>query len=185
MTLSEDPDRRARRLIWMIWTGFTLVLVWGWVAAPIRQSSDTIPWLVKAPVVALYLMWPLWQGARLALQKLREAPLATWQGRYYAFGSFQIRVLVDEDDRLLIMASDVLDALRIEGRGRRPERIRAIVGRDGLRTVPRTGQLVFTETGMQAWLERNSRQDVARFALWLRTQVSEPHRRMLERGTRH
>ncbi len=35
---------------------------------------------------------------------------------------------------------------------------------------------------MQAWLERSSRRDVARFALWLRTQVSEPHRRMLERG---
>jgi len=75
-----------------------------------------------------------------------------------------------------------LDALGIEGRGRQAERIRAIVGGDGPRTVPGTGQLAFTEMGMQAWLERSSRRDVARFALWLRTQVSEPHRRMLERG---
>ncbi len=166
----------------MIWAGFTVALVWAWVVAPIRESTDAIPWLMKAPLIALYVMWPLWQGGRLVLQKMREAPLAAWQGRYYAFGNFQIRVLVDEDDRLLIVATDVLDALGIEGRGRQAERIRAIVGRDGLRTVPRRGQLAFTETGMQAWLERSSRRDVERFALWLRPQVSEPHRRMLERG---
>ena len=182
MRLDDDPDKRTRRSIWMIWAGFTVALVWAWVVAPIRESTDAIPWLMKAPLIALYLMWPLWQGGRLVLQKMREAPLAAWQGRYYAFGNFQIRVLVDEDDRLLIVATDVLDALGIEGRGRQAERIRAIVGGDGLRTVPGTGQLAFTEMGMQAWLERSSRRDVARFALWLRTQVSEPHRRMLERG---
>jgi len=51
------------------------------------------------------------------LSKMREAPLAPWQGRYYAFDNFQIRVLVDEEDRLLIVAGDVLDALRIIDRG--------------------------------------------------------------------
>jgi len=183
--LNDDPDALMRRGIWLVWAGLTLALVWGWVAAPIRQSSEAIPWLVKAPLIALCLMWPLWRGARLVLLKMREAPLAPWQGRYYAFDNFQIRVLVDEEDRLLIVASDVLDALRIKGRGRQAERIRAITGRDGLRAVPGIGEPVFTEQGMQAWLERNSRRDVARFALWLRTQVSEPHRRMLERGTRH
>ncbi len=89
----------------MIWAGFTVALVWAWVVAPIRESTDAIPWLMKAPLIALYLMWPLWQGGRFVLQKMREAPLAVWQGRYYAFGNFQIRVLVDEDDRLLIVAT--------------------------------------------------------------------------------
>jgi hypothetical protein len=180
--LGDDPDAPTRRWIWLIWAGFTLALVWGWLAAPIHESADAISWLVKAPLIAVDLMWPLWQGARLVLQQMREAPLASWQGRYYEFENFQIRVLVDEEDRLLIVASDVLDALRIKGRGRQPERIRAIAGRDGLRTVPQIGEPVFTEKGMQAWLERNSRRDVARFALWLRTQVSEPHRRRLSKS---
>jgi hypothetical protein len=183
--LGDDPDARTRRWIWLLWAAFTLALVGGWLAAPIHQSADALPWLLKAPLITLDLMWPLWQGARLVLHRMREAPLAPWQGRYYEFENFQVRVLVDEEDRLLIVASDVLDALRIKGRGRQPERIRAITGRDGLRAVPGIGEPVFTEQGMQAWLERNSRRDVARFALWLRTQVSEPHRRMLERGTRH
>jgi len=180
--LGDDPDARTRRWIWLMWAGLTLALVWGWVAAPIRSSTDAIPWLVKAPLIALALMWPLWQGGRLVVQQVREAPLAPWHGRYYAFENFQIRVLVDEENRLLIVASDVLNALRIEGRGRKSERIRAIAGRDGLLTVPGIREPVFTETGLQAWLERSSSRDVARFALWLRTQVSDPHRRMLERG---
>jgi hypothetical protein len=183
--LGGDPDARARRGIWLIWTGLALVLVLAWVVGPIRASRDAVPWLVKAPLIALVLMWPLWQGARLLRHAMRAAPLATWHGRYYEFDNVQIRVLVDEDDRLLIVASDVLDALSIQGRGRDVERIRAVAGRDGLRTVPGMREPVFTENGLQAWLERNSRRDVARFALWLRTQVSEPHRRMLERGTRN
>jgi hypothetical protein len=183
--LGEDPDARMRRWMWLVWAGLTLALVGAWLAAPIRQSMDAISWLVKAPLIALDLTWPLWRGGRLVFSLMREAPLAPWQGRYYVFGNFQIRVLVDEDGALLFVASDVLDALRIKGRGRHVDRIRAIAGRDGLRSVPGVGQAVFTEKGMQAWLERNSRHDVARFALWLRTQVSEPHRRMLERGARH
>jgi len=180
--LSDDPDALMRRGVWLVWAGLTLALVWGWVAAPVRESSEAIPWLLRAPLIALYLMWPLWRGAKIVLSHMREAPLAPWQGRYYAFENFQIRVLLDEEDRLLIVASDVLDALRIKGRGRHSNRIRAIAGRDGLRTVAGMGEPAFTEKGLQAWLERTSRRDVARFALWLRTQVSEPHHRMLERG---
>ena len=115
---------------------------------------------MKAPLIALALMWPLWQGGRLVVQQVREAPLAPWHGRYYAFENFQIRVLVDEENRLLIVASDVLNALRIKGRGRKSERIRAIAGRDGLLTVPGIREPVFTGTGLQAWLERSSRRDV-------------------------
>jgi hypothetical protein len=180
--LGDDPEARTRRSIWWIWTALTLTFLGLWLATPVREAAGAIPWLKKAPLIALYLMWPLWQGGRLLLQKMREAPLEAWHGSYYAFEDFQIRVLVDEDDRLLFVASDVLDALRIEGRGRQPERIRAIVGRDGLRAVAAMRVLVFTETGLHAWLERNSRRDVARFAHWLRNQVFEPHRRRLERG---
>ena len=182
--LAYDPDERMRRWIWLIWAGSAVVLVFGWFAAPIRVSTDVIPWLVKAPLIGLCVMWPLWRGGKLILSHMLEAPLAPWQGRYYAFDNFQIRVLVDEEDRLLIVASDVLDALRIKGRDRQPDRIRAIAGRDGLRTVPEIEESVFTETGLQEWLKRSSRSDVLRFAHWLRTQVSEPHRRLLERGTR-
>jgi hypothetical protein len=183
--LGDDPDARTRRWIWWIWTALTLTFLCIWVTTPIREATGAIPWLMKAPLIALYLMWPLWQCARLLVQKMRETPLAAWHGSYYAFEDFPIRVLVDEDDGLLFVAGDVLDALRIEGRGRQPERIRLVAGRDGLRAVPGMRELVFTEAGLHAWLERNSRRDVARFAHWLRTQVFEPHRRKLERGTPH
>jgi hypothetical protein len=182
--LADDPDARMRRWIWLIWGGSTVVLVFSWFAAPIRDSTDAVPWLMKAPLIGLCVMWPLWRGGKLVLSQMRESALAPWQGRYYAFDNFQIRVLVDEEDQLLIVASDVLDALRIKGRDRQPDRIRAIAGRDALRTVPEIEESVFTETGLQEWLKRSSRRDVLRFAHWLRTQVSEPHRRLLERGRR-
>ena len=168
-----------------MWAWLTVALVFAWFATPIRESTDAIPWLMKAPLIGLCVLWPLWRGGKLVLSHMRESPLAPWQGRYYAFDNFHIRVLLDEEDRLLIVASDVLDALRIEGRDRQPDRIRAIAGRDGLRTAPEIQEPVFTETGLQEWLKRNSRRDVARFVHWLRTQVSEPHRRQRERGTRN
>jgi hypothetical protein len=183
--LAYDPDARMRRWLWLIWAGLTVALVFGWFAAPMRESTDAIPWLMKAPLIGLCVIWPLWRGARLILSQMREAPLAPWQGRYYAFDNLQIRVLLDEEDRLLIVASDVLDALRIKGRDRQPDRIRAIAGLDGLRTVPKMEEPVFTETGLQEWLKRSSRRDVVRFAHWLRTQVSEPHRRLRECETRN
>jgi hypothetical protein len=183
--LGDDPDARTRRGIWLIWAGLAVALVVGWVAGPIRASMDAIPWLAKAPLIALVLMWPLSQGARLLVHAMRAAPLAAWHGRFYEFDTVQIRVLLDEDCRLLIVASDVLDALGIQGRGRHVDRIRAVAGHDGLRTVPGMREPVFTGEGLQAWLERNPRRDVTRFTLWFRTQVSEPHRRMLERGTRN
>jgi len=182
LRLDDDPDRRTRRSVWMIWAGFTVALVWAWLVAPIRESTDAIPWLMKAPLIALYLMWPLWQGGRLVLQKMREAPLAAWQGRYYAFGNFQIRVLVDEDDRLLIVATDVLDALGIEGRGRQPSAsgqlwaamVSAQCQGRGNWLSPRWA----CRRGWSAALAATSHAS----RCGLRTQVSEPHRRMLERG---
>jgi len=178
--LADDPDAHLRRWTWLIWMGFSVALVLGWVAAPIRESAEAIPWVTKAPLIGLYMLWPLWRGGRLVLSRMRESPLAPWQGRYYAFDNVQIRVLLDEENRLLMVASDVLDALRVEGRDRAPDRIRAIAGRDALITVLGLAEPVFTEKGLQAWLERNSRRDVVRFARWLRTQVSEPHHRRRE-----
>ena len=140
---------------------------------------------MKAPLIGLYLSWPLWRGAGLILSRLRDSPLAAWQGRYYAFDGVQIRVLIDDEGHLLIAAGDVLDALRIEGRDRQPDRIRAIAGSDGLRALPGTAQPFFTEIGLQEWLKRSSRRDLVRFAHWLRTQVGEPHRRQQQRGTRN
>jgi hypothetical protein len=182
--LAQDPDQRWRRSIWLIWAGTTVVLVGAWLAAPVRDRADAIPWLMKAPLIGLYLLWPLWRAAGLIVSRLRDSPLAPWQGSYYEFDNAQIRVLVDDGDRLLIAASDVLDALHIKGRDRQPDRIRAIVGPEGLVFLPGTRQPFFTESGLQQWLGRSSRRDVARFTHWLRTQVCEPHRRRQERGTR-
>jgi hypothetical protein len=183
--LDHDPDASARRWTWLLWTALVLALALAMRAAPLRNSVDALPWLSRLPLVALVLLWPLWRLGRLLMARVREAPLAPWHGRYYAFGQHQIRVLVDEDDRLLIVARDVFDALGMRGRGRHADRIRAVAGRDGLRTLAGSGEAVFTETGLQAWLERHSRPEVARFAHWLRTQVGDPHRRAVERGIRH
>jgi len=174
-----------RRWIWRLWAALSLVLLLAWFAAPIRRVTDAVAWIQKAPLLGLYALWPLWQGARLLLSRMRHAPLAPWQGRYFEFEGTQIRILVGDDERLLFVVKDVLLALRITGRDRHIDRIRAAAGREGVRTVEGSGETVFTEKGLQAWLERNSRREVARFEFWLRTQVSDPYRRSLERGSRH
>ena len=179
--LDGDPDARLLRWGWLFWAAITLDLGWAFAAAPARDPSGALRWALQVPLIALWLLWGGWRGARFVWHWLRDAPLAPWDGRYYAFDDRQIRVLLDDQDRLLIVASDVFDVLRIEGRGRNADRVRAIIGRDGLRTLPGTGRLAFTVPGLQGWLARNSRRDARRFSVWLRTQVSEPHDRLLER----
>ena len=175
--LDGDPDARTLRWLWLLWAALTVVFAIALTLAPVRHSADAIAWLQRAPLVALWVLLPLWQGARVLLGHLRQAPLAPWQGRYYAFDDHQIRVLVDEQGELFIVAADVFDALRVQGRSRHPDRVRACAGPEGLRQLPGIPQPVFTEVGLQKWLEKTTRRDAQRFSHWLKTQVSGPQHR--------
>jgi len=75
----------------------------------------------------------------------------------------------------------VFDALGTEPYARDPERVRHIVGRDGLRQAPDSSLLYFSQKGLAAWLDRRTERTATQFARWVETQVVGPYRRRRER----
>jgi len=83
----------------------------------------------------------------------------------------------DEDDRMFNfppgVATDVLDAMGLEGRAGPGRAHSGQCGGDGSAQCQGRGNSAFTEDGHARRGGARAR-DVARFALWLSTQVSEP-----------
>jgi hypothetical protein len=120
------------------------------------------------------LLWPLYRSARLVLR---------WSGRrdngsYYEFDGRRIRVTFDDND-VWFGAADVFDVLGTADDARQVERVRLIVGRDGLQQAP-GGVLSFSEKGLAAWLHRRTERRAGQFARWVETQVLAPYRRRRE-----
>ncbi len=135
--------------------------------------------VLAAPFWALWLLWALYRGARFVLQWLKHSRWKQWSGRYYEFDGRQMRIVFDADD-VFFAATDVFDVLGTAVTAREPERVRQVVGRDGLRTVPGSDLLCFSEKGLVAWLDRRTDRQAALFARWVDTQVLRPHRRRQE-----
>jgi prophage antirepressor-like protein len=83
-------------------------------------------------------------------------------------------------DDVFFAANDVFDVLGTAAIAREPERVRQVVGRDGLRSVPGFNLLCFSEKGLLAWLDRRTDRQAALFARWVDTQVLRPYRRRRE-----
>lgn len=174
--LSWDADSRPTRWGWLAWalaSGLLLTFAWRWRPG---EGDSAIGWALAAPVLALWLLWPLALGAVALWHWLRARPYAAWHGSYLEFDGRQIRVLFDGDS-LWVVASDVFDALRLTGRARDLKRVRQIAGRDGLVRLPGSRLLAFTERGLMAWMERRTDRVAADFNRWFATQVTAPHRR--------
>jgi len=175
--LASDPDARLLRWGWIAWGGLTLLLALQWILSGGALGSV---WLVQA--AALWLLWPLYRGGGALWRWMRAAPHAAWNGAYYEFDGRQMRLLFDDDD-LYVVADDVFAALDLRGHATEPARVRLIAGSDGLRRLPGRSELVFSERGLKAWLDRRSGEDAVRFRRWLEREAIGPHRRRRELQT--
>jgi len=166
--LGGDLELREHRSRWKIWAvGALLVALLVWF------TPQTLPWLVK-PIAAL-LAFVLVAAAGAAWEFVRWRALGIWNGAYYEFDGRQIRVRL-EDDAIYVLAIDVFDALDLPGAARDPQRIRALAGRDSLVPDPRGKRLLFTERGLDAWLERRTDRKAVDFQRWFNQAVRLPWR---------
>ena len=135
--------------------------------------------VLAAPFWGLWLLWaPIVAGARAAVAEAKSG-WREWSGQYHEFDGRQIRVLLEGDD-IWFVAADVFDVLETPRKARDPERVRQIVGRDGLRPAPGTDLLSFSEKGLAAWFDRRTDRTASLFARWIETQVVQPYRRRRE-----
>ncbi|HQR19672.1 MAG TPA: BRO family protein [Burkholderiaceae bacterium] len=176
--LARDPDQRVVRWGWVFW--FAWIAVGGaLLLGDYRGSVLGIGLVLSAPFWALWLMWPLYRGARAVMRAVWHAGLEPWDGRYYEFDGRQVRIFFEDDD-VWFAAADVFDALGTATTARDAERVRQIVGRDGLRHAPVSGLLCFSEKGLAAWLDRRTERTATQFRRWVETQVVAPYRRRYE-----
>ncbi len=176
--LGRDPAPRILRWGWVLWTSWLLVggaLLLGDQRAGVLGVGAVL----AAPFWLLWLFWLVYRGLR-ALVRWHAA--ATWgaaPGATYEFDGRRIRIGASGDS-LWFAAADVFDALDTPADARDPERVRQIVGRDGLQPAPDSGVPSFSEKGLAAWLERRSERQAGQFTRWVNLQVVAPHRRRRE-----
>lgn len=178
--LAPDPGPVVRRWGWFLWVTWA-VIGSGLLGEDIKTGAVGLGLVLSAPFWALWLLWPLYRAWAVSTRWSRHSRWQAWQGNYYEFDGQQVRVLF-EDEQIWLSADDVFDALRLEGRHRDPERGRLLAGREGLAELPGSGLLVFSETGLRAWLQRRADPEALKFARWFQLQVVDPYRRRRERG---
>jgi hypothetical protein len=170
------PDRRMLRWGWLafaVWTVIGAAQLWHAMRA---GEAAMIGVAVAAPLWAGWLLWLLWRAAAALHHAARQRAYGRWQGQYYEFDGRQIRIVFD-GEAIFVAAADVFDAIGIGRRGRAPERVRQLAGRDGLMQWPGEKLLVFTERGLRAWFERRTDPVAVRFQKWFEGQVVGPRRR--------
>ena len=173
--LARDPDERVLRwgwVFWFAWLGVGGALLLG----DFRGGVLGIGAILAAPFWGLWLLWALYRGVRFGMRWVQRSGWSQWSGRYYEFDGRQVRILFDGDD-IWFGAEDVFDLLDTPHAARDPERVRNLVGRDGLKAAPGSTLLSFSEKGLTAWLDRRTDRSAAQFSRWVATQVVAPYRR--------
>jgi hypothetical protein len=179
--LSQDPDERVLRWGWVFWLSW-LAVGGALLLGDIRGGVPGLGAVLAAPFWGLWALWALYRGARLVLRWLSSSGWQEWSGQYYEFDGRQIRILFDGDD-IWFAAADVFEVLETPRTARDPQRVRQLVGRDGLRPAPGTDLLSFSEKGLGAWFDRRTDRTASLFARWIDTQVVQPYRRRRELET--
>jgi len=173
---ADDPDARLLRWGWLAffaWTAIGGTQLWH----SLRAGEDALVGVaLVAPVWAAWLLWLLWRGAVALRLAARQRTLGRWQGSYFEFDGRQIRVLF-QDEQIFIAAADVFDALGTDARGREPDRVRLLAGRDGLVELEAQRLLAFTGGGLRAWMERRTDPAAMRFRRWFESEVAAPRQR--------
>jgi hypothetical protein len=176
--LAQDPDDRIVRWGWVFW------IAWAAVGGALllgdyRAGALGIGAVLAAPFWALWILWPVYRAMRAFMRWQRASSWGVQQGQHYEFDGRRVRVCFDSDD-VWFAAADVFDILGTQPDARDPERVRLIVGRDGLTEAPATGVLSFSEKGLAAWLDRRTERSAGQFGRWVGTQVVAPFRRRRE-----
>jgi hypothetical protein len=174
--LAEDPDERIIRWGWVFWIAW-LAVGGALLLGDYRSGVLGIGAVLAAPFWALWLLWVVYRIARAGARRLRH--LNVEGGTHYEFDGHPIRIEFD-GDTIRFVATDVFEALGTERDARTPERVRQIVGRDGLAPSPDSGRLCFSEKGLAAWLERRTGRAAIQFSRWVELQVVAPYRRRRE-----
>jgi hypothetical protein len=172
--LSRDPDERIVRWGWVLWIAW-LAVGGALLLGDYRGGVLGLGAVLAAPFWGIWALWALYRGARAVARVLGSAGKER-NGRYYEFDGRRIRMRFD-GDHVWFAAADVFDALGTERRARDPDRVRGLVGRDGLMPAPGSQLLCFSEKGLAAWLDRRTERSAARFERWVETQVVMPYRR--------
>lgn len=171
-----DPDRRLRRWGWLAFAAWTVIggiPLW----QGLRAGEEALVGVaLSAPLWAAWTLWLCWRGASALKEAALHRALRRWHGNFYEFGGRQIRIVFDGDE-ILVAAADVFDALGIDRRGRAPDRVRLLAGRDGLVELANDRLLVFTERGLRAWLQRRTHPTAVKFGRWFEAEVVEPQRK--------
>lgn len=176
--LERDPDERVVRWGWLIWIAWGVIGGSLWLT-DLKAGAGALSLVLVAPFWGLWLLWPVYRGARAVWRWQSDSTFAEWNGTYYEFDGRQIRMLM-QGDSIWIAAADVFDALELHGRQRDPARVRQIAGRDGLVKAPGTRLLAFSEIGIKAWLDRRTDPIAYKFSRWLDKQVIAPYRKRQE-----
>jgi hypothetical protein len=176
--LSTDPDERIIRWGWVLWLAW-LAVGGALLLGDYRGGVLGLGAVLAAPFWALWFSWALYRGVRVLSRWIGQAGIRQWRGRYYEYDGRQIRIRFNDDD-VWFAAEDVFDALGTASGARDPERVRVIVGRDGLKVSPGSRLLCFSEKGLAAWLDRRTELGASKFARWVELQVLAPYRRRRE-----
>jgi len=156
-------------IVWTVIGGYLL-------ASSLMAGAEALAGVAfVAPLWAAWLLWLLWRASVYARHWAARHAYGEWHGNYFEFDGRQVRV-VFEDDEIYVAAFDVFDALGTDRRGRAPERVRLITGRDGLIEIPDRKLLVFTERGLRAWMARRTDTNATKFMAWLDNDVTAPFR---------
>ena len=135
--------------------------------------------LFAIPLIAWFASRALVHGTPGIARVASDAAVAEWQGRYYAFDDFQVRVYED-DDRLWFAVPDVLRAIRWK---RLPQGF-AATQRHRLRRVEGKRLDVTDLAGLEALLGASREQDCGRLLRWARREVVAPWEKKREGGLR-
>jgi len=176
--LSTDPDERTVRWGWVLWLAW-LAVGGALLRGDYRGGVLGLGAVLAAPFWGLWFLWALYRGFHLVSRWIGQSGRRQSSGRYYEYDGREIRIRFDGDD-VWFAAADVFDVLGTAGGARDPERVRLIVGRDGLKTAPGSQLLCFSEKGLAAWLDRRTELSAGKFARWVETQVVAPYRRRRE-----
>jgi hypothetical protein len=179
-----EPNPRIVRWGWLLWL-LWLVVATALLIDDFKSGVLSLALVLSAPFWALWVGWPIYRGLGGWQRWQARARGGRRDGGHYEFDGQPIRTFFD-GDRILWSADDVFDALAIHVDARRAERVRQIVGRDGLTAEPASRLLCFSERGLNAWLDRRSEPAAHKFRLWIDKQVIQPYRRRreLERGAK-
>lgn len=157
------------------WAQLILRLVLaGLIAWPMVRWQGLVGLVLALVPMAVLIAVPLTHSGFDLLRWLRKRHLKRWNGRWYAFRDFQIR-LFELQDHTWLCADDVLRALGEPVDRVVHERFRNQFGALGYREPPGESLICFSEAALRRFLSLRNDARSREFARWLERDVLFAH----------